>query len=295
MNPIFPRISVVTPSFNQVKFLETTILSVLGQAYPNLEYILMDGGSTDGSVEIIERYSDRLAHWQSAKDAGQSDALNQGFARATGDILCWINSDDFFLPGTLHRIAELLASRVRQPALAYGACLFFDDAGRSAKVVRPQAHDSAILRTSAYVIQPSAFWTRPLWEKTGILENALHFAFDWEWFIRASKHAEFMQCPEIFSAYRQHAAHKTGIGGDRRQQEILEVVRRHGTPDDIASFSEAATLAPALARRQNLAAQLSRWGHSAAQALAVLATPQLWSAAGKIRTARFERARRMLS
>ncbi len=286
---------MVTPSFNQVNFLEATILSVLGQGYPNLEYIVMDGGSTDGSVEIIERYADRFAHWQSAKDAGQSAALNQGFARATGDILCWINSDDFFLPGALHRIAELLGPGVQQPALAYGACLFFDDAGRSAKVVRPQPHDSTILRTSAYIIQPSAFWTRTLWEKTGILENALHFAFDWEWFIRASSHAEFMQCPEIFSAYRQHAAHKTGIGGSRRQQEILEVVRRHGTSGDIASFADAAALLPALARRQNLAALLSRWGLSAAQALAFLATPQLWSSAGKMRTARFARARRMLS
>jgi glycosyltransferase involved in cell wall biosynthesis len=275
--------------------LETTLLSVLGQGYPNLEYIVMDGGSNDGSAEIIQRYSDRLAYWQSAKDGGQADALNQGFARATGDILCWVNSDDYFLPGTLLRIGELLGASIGQPALAYGACLFFDDAGRSAKVVRPQPYDPAVLRTSAYIIQPSAFWTRALWEKTGPLESKLHFAFDWEWFIRASSHAPFVQCLEIFSAYRQHATHKSGTGGTKRLQEILHVARQHGTPEDLASFARAEQMMPHWERRRNRAAMLARWGRSIAEAAAFLSTPQLWKKPPNIDPARLERARRMLS
>ena len=125
MKPELPRITVVTPSFNQAAFLETTIRSVLGQCYPNLEYLVMDGGSSDGSVEIIRRFESDLAHWVSARDGGQAAAINAAFARATGDILCWLNSDDFFLPGTLHRVAQWLGKGGGGPELVYGACLFF--------------------------------------------------------------------------------------------------------------------------------------------------------------------------
>src|SRR5450432_2074637 len=100
------RISVVTPSYQQAQFLERTIKSVLDQNYPNLEHIVIDGGSKDGSVEIIQKYADRFAYWVSERDKGHGDALNKGFSRCTGDILCWLNSDDTFLPGALHRVAE---------------------------------------------------------------------------------------------------------------------------------------------------------------------------------------------
>src|ERR1700687_6032262 len=99
-----PRISVVTPSFNQGQFLEETILSVLGQNYPDLEYLIIDGGSTDSSVEIISKYADRLAYWESEPDRGQAHAINKGFARATGQIMCWINSDDFFFPHVFQQL-----------------------------------------------------------------------------------------------------------------------------------------------------------------------------------------------
>jgi glycosyltransferase involved in cell wall biosynthesis len=232
----FPRITVVTPSFNQAAYLETTLLSVLGQCYPDLEYIVMDGGSTDGSAEIIQRYAGQLAYWQSQPDGGQAAALNAAFARARGDILCWINSDDFFLPGALHHVARQLASRLDRPALSHGACLFFQQVGKGAKVVRPEAAGRPELLLKAHIIQPSAFWTRALWEKTGPLDESLRFAFDWEWFIRASAVGEFQTSDELLSAYRFHAAHKTGGGGAARREEIVTVARRHGGPRETAAY-----------------------------------------------------------
>ncbi len=231
-----PRITVVTPSFNQAAFLETTILSVLGQCYPNLEYMVMDGGSTDGSAEIIRRHEAQLAHWTSAPDGGQSAAINAAFARATGDILCWVNSDDFLLPGTLLRVATHFAERTAEPGLIYGSCLFFEDRGKRAKVVRARTFDPAVLRLSAFIIQPSAFWTRALWEKTGPLDQSLAFAFDWDWLIRASAVGSFETCDEIFSAYRLHAAHKSGSGGEKRRREIIDVARRHASPAQVTAY-----------------------------------------------------------
>lgn len=247
-----PRITVVTPSFNQAAYLETTLLSVLGQCYPNLEYIVMDGGSTDGSAEIIRRHEGQLAYWQSQADGGQAAALNDAFARATGDILCWVNSDDFLLPGALHHTARRLGPRVGQPALLHGGCLFFQQEGKGAKVVRAEARDRQHLLLKAHIIQPSAFWTRALWEKTGPLDATLRFAFDWEWFIRASAVGELIASDELLSAYRFHAAHKTGGGGAARREEILAVARRHGGPREVAAYEFCQHHWPAIERAARL-------------------------------------------
>ena len=295
MKPELPRITVVTPSFNQAAFLETTIRSVLGQCYPNLEYLVMDGGSSDGSVEIIRRFESDLAHWVSARDGGQAAAINAAFARATGDILCWLNSDDFFLPGTLHRVAQWLGKGGGGPELVYGACLFFSEEGRNAKVVRPQSHDPAVLRQTAYIIQPSSFWTRRLWERTGPLDETLSYAFDWEWFLRATTHGPFALCPEILSAYRHHAAHKSGSGGAKRREEILSVVRRHGTPADLACYEFALENLAALERRSALAGRLRGVAGRAAGLVARALAPRFWKLPPKIEPATLERVRAMLA
>lgn len=222
-----PKITVVTPSFNQGQFLEETILSVLGQRYPNLEYVIMDGGSTDGSVEIIRRYEQHLAWWVSEKDRGQAAAINTAFGKASGDILAWLNSDDMYLPGTLSYIAARL--NPERDELLFGNCLHFVQNAPMAfgSHVRP-SHEQTDLTLTDYIIQPSSFWTRKAWLQTGALDDSFDFAFDWEWFIRARKAGvTFIPEDKYLSVYRIHDDHKTGTGGERRRKEIASIYGRH--------------------------------------------------------------------
>jgi glycosyltransferase involved in cell wall biosynthesis len=222
-----PKITVVTPSYNQGQFLEETILSVVGQHYPNLEYMVIDGGSTDNSLEVLKKHEHHLTFWVSEKDRGQAHAINKGFARATGDILCWLNSDDLYLPGALSFISSHLDPA--RPELLFGNCFhFFDGQATShgSNVVREHARRDLLL--TDYIVQPSAFWTRTVWEQTGELDESLTFGFDWDWFIRASKGgAEFKPVDKYLSAYRFHSEHKSGIGGERRLNELASIYNRH--------------------------------------------------------------------
>jgi len=222
-----PKITVVTPSLNQGRFLEDTILSVLGQQYPNLEYIILDGGSTDGSVAIIRKYESNLAYWVSEQDGGQAAAINSGFARASGDILCWLNSDDMYLPGTLLHIAARLDPEKSE--LLFGNCLhFIEDTSITYGSSVRRNHEQTDLALTDYVIQPSTFWTRKAWQQTGILDETLHFGFDWEWLLRARKSGvAFLPEDKYLSVYRIHKDHKTGTGGERRRKELAVIYGRH--------------------------------------------------------------------
>jgi glycosyltransferase involved in cell wall biosynthesis len=221
------KISVVTPSYNQGRYLEETLMSVLGQGYPDLEYIVMDGGSTDHSVEIIERHEKELAYWASESDGGQANAINRGFEKATGDVLCWLNSDDLYLPGTLRYVVEHLEKGT--PDFLFGNCVHLVDATGAVRGTDVQAHHArSDLRLHDYLVQPATFLTREAWERVGPLDESLHYAFDWDWFIRMqAAGVRFTPHARPLAVYRIHPQHKTASGADVRRRELAIVFERH--------------------------------------------------------------------
>jgi glycosyltransferase involved in cell wall biosynthesis len=226
----FPRISVVTPSYNQGQFIEQTIRSVLEPGYPNLDYSVFDGGSSDQTIEVLKKYSSRMSFWRSEKDEGQAAAINEGFRRASGDIFCWLNSDDLHLANTLATVAELLRDCLDQPVIVYGGCEMFDDRTHEREVRPAMPFNQKFLETADFFDQPSVFWTRKAWETVGPLDETLHYGFDWEWFIRAGKVCRFVATNALLSRYRIHETHKSGTGGKERWMELLNIVRRHSSP-----------------------------------------------------------------
>jgi glycosyltransferase involved in cell wall biosynthesis len=225
----WPRISVVTPCLNQVAFIEQTIRSVLDQRYPNLEYIVIDGGSTDGTVEVVQRYADRLALFVSEPDDGQAEAINKGFAQATGDVLAYINSDDFYLPGALHRVAEEYR---RDPFdILVGSCRHVDEQGNRLAVVRGRVEcirdllDYGTYRFS-HLTQPEVFWSRQTAEAVGTFNNDLHWVFDYEYWLRSALlQLTFRSIEPELACFRRHSAQKT-LGGEVETRELVETIQR---------------------------------------------------------------------
>jgi glycosyltransferase involved in cell wall biosynthesis len=208
----WPLISVVTPSFNQGQFLEQTIRSVLLQGYPNLEYIVIDGGSTDESVAIIKKYEHTLTYWVSEPDRGQSHAINKGFERASGEIMCWLNSDDYYLPGTLRAVGENLVSGSGTFAVV-GHCVQVFTDGRAAHrgVGRFESLDRLLQFWKGYQMhQPSIFWRREVFEKVGFLDESQHYIMDFDYWVRMARHFEFSNLDRELSCATYHADAKTG-------------------------------------------------------------------------------------
>lgn len=227
----YPLISVVIPSFNQGNYIEETILSVIGQEYPKLELIIIDGGSTDNTVEIIKKYSNKIAYWHSKPDKGQGDAINQGMNLSSGAVLCWLNSDDMYLPGTLLDIGRKFARLTDQNYLIYGITMIIQ---QDSDTVHSISHpivpfDPLTLTYNDFIGQPSAFWTRKLWQSTGELNLNYNYVLDWDWFIRASKITKFDYVPKVYAIYRNHSINKTNSGGSVRRKEILEVVNKYSS------------------------------------------------------------------
>ena len=221
----WPKITVVTPSYNQAIFLTETIESVLSQDYPNLEYMVIDGGSNDGSADIIEKYRPRLSYGVSEKDRGQCDAINKGFARSTGDILCWLNSDDLFTPGALRTIGERMKDGDVDFLFGNGI-IFYDKSVRPDRFIDTStaAGDLPIIDR---ILQPSAFWTRKVYESVGPLNEELHYAFDWEYWLRIADKFKLTHLPQTLSRYRYHSSHKSATGVKKRAEEIVSVMRQY--------------------------------------------------------------------
>lgn len=226
---VFPKISVITPSYNQGQFIEETILSVIGQNYPNLEFIIIDGGSTDNTVSIIKKYETKITYWVSEKDGGQAEAINKGFKKATGDIFCWLNSDDMFMPGALYIMAAKM--KENNNAIYFGNCIHFKYANDGVEAIGSNVVEAARLYSLQhvdYIIQPSSFWSRATLEKVGYLTEELHFGLDWEWFLRAQKRGiPFIAVPECLSMYRAHPSHKSSHGGQKRQMEFAKLYEQY--------------------------------------------------------------------
>jgi glycosyltransferase involved in cell wall biosynthesis len=200
-----PRITIVTPSFNQAKYLPETIESVLNQGYPDLEYIIIDGGSTDGSVDIIKKYASHLSYWVSEKDAGQSAAINKGFARSTGDLLTWLSSDDILLPHALKHVAAAYSDDPHSRWFA-GNCFFMDSQGRVSSTARAAGWCSILPRLGVSPLHgPSSFFRRDLLERVGGLDESFHYLLDSElWWRFYTAGEKFVQINEYLWAFRLH-------------------------------------------------------------------------------------------
>lgn len=221
------RVTLVTPSFNQAAYLEETLASVAAQEYPDLEHIVVDGGSTDGSVEIIRRHEDRLAWWVSEPDRGQAAALDKGFAKATGDLLGWINADDTLLPGCVSAVAGVLAERP-DALLAYGDNELIDEISRPRGLLHARPLDLAeMLRTCQnHVPQPGSLFRRRALEVAGPLEGRGYYYFDFDFVIAVGLAGPVLQLDRILATYRIHDESKSMSAPIRKAEDHLALVER---------------------------------------------------------------------
>ena len=223
-----PKISIVTPSFNQGKFLEETIRSVLLQGYSNLEYIIVDGGSSDGSVDLIRKYEHQLAYWISEKDSGAADAIGKGFRKATGTIVGWLNSDDLYRPGTLQSVASAFQNN-KDVDVVYGDTHWIDANGNVLAEKRQTPFSkSAFFYGGADLQQPATFWTRELYEKAGGLDPSFRAAFDTDLFFRFFQlEARFQHIPEFLAAFRLHSDQISDVMLETCRREVAALRERH--------------------------------------------------------------------
>ncbi len=207
-----PGITVITPSFNQAPFIEMTIRSVLLQGYPDVEYMVIDGGSSDGSVPIIEKYGQWLAHWESGRDRGQSHAINKGLARATREVVCWLNSDDYLLPGTLMTVGRTLSRETGNLAMV-GHVLKVGTDGRDPVLLKGgyAGRERLLQFWRGYEMHQAAiFWRREVGERAGLLDERLHLTMDFDYWTRLSRHCDFVNVDQVLAVCHYHEGAKTG-------------------------------------------------------------------------------------
>ena len=222
-----PLVSIITPSYNQGKYIRQTIESVLSQDYANIEYIIVDGGSTDNTLDVIHDYEGKLTYI-SEKDNGQSDAINKGFKMAQGDIVAWLNSDDVYEPGCVTRAVEEFEKNPKL-GLVYGDGYIIDDAGEKIKVFEyTQEFDYwKLVNFWDYIMQPATFFRREELQKAGYLDVNLHYCMDWDLWIKLAAISEVKYIPELLACSREYGETKTSTGGDKRLEEIIALLQKY--------------------------------------------------------------------
>lgn len=221
--PNQPLVSIVTPSYNQARYLEQTLRSVLEQDYPRIEYIVIDGASTDGSVEIIQKYANRLAYWVSEKDSGQAEAINKGLARAQGDILAWLNSDDFYFPGAVASAVKAFKAHP-EAGLVYGDTIAVDEKGEAIHFPHYAQWGLEDLLTFHILGQPAVFMRRGVLLKAGFLDPSFHFLLDHHLWIRMAALAPLVYIAERWAAGRFHESAKNVAQAAKFGEEAFRIL-----------------------------------------------------------------------
>ncbi|HLD93364.1 MAG TPA: glycosyltransferase family 2 protein [Anaerolineales bacterium] len=223
-----PGVSIVTPSFNQAPYLEAAMKSVLDQDYPNVEYLVIDGGSTDGSIDLIKRNADKLAYWVSERDRGQTDAINKGFAQATGKYLAWLNADDHLNHGAVGEAVDFLENHP-DVGMVYGDASYIDSRGRVVgRFPAAQTDYAALRRGYVHIPQQAAFWRRDLWLRVAPLDPSFTFAMDYDLWVRLAKISKLHYLPRPWAQFRLHQDSKTLKNDQLAWDEMLRVHWREG-------------------------------------------------------------------
>lgn len=218
------KISIITPSYNQADYIEETIQSVLNQGYHDLEYIIIDGGSNDGSKEIIKKYDQQLAYWVSEPDQGQTDAINKGFRKATGDIVAWLNSDDIYPEGTLHHVAKAFHEKP-EANLIYGDVMNFSSEGKEHVFSNP-LFDPITFISKVAIHQPSVFWKRQLFDEIGMLDESFYYLMDYDLWMRIFYSYPTHKINQTLSRFRIHSEAKTADNPKGLYMDYRKVVSR---------------------------------------------------------------------
>jgi len=228
MSQNLPLVSIVTPSFNQARYIDATLQSVLTQDYPSIECIVTDGASTDNTVEILRHYETRII-WTSEPDHGQADAINKGFSRSHGQILGWLNSDDTLEKSAVTAAVQFLSAHP-DVSMVYGDANFIDSRGQ---FIVPCAHiepfsASRLIHYSDFIVQPAAFFRRDAFESVGALDPSLHYAMDYDLWLKFAAQFKIAYLPKVLANYRWLGENKSAVGGWNRLEEVERVARRHG-------------------------------------------------------------------